>query len=71
MVAGDITESSLSEKILQVVETDFQRLDGLVVNHGKLEPVDRIADLNIQEWESNFQINLFSALQLVRANDPR
>ena len=64
-MAGDITESSLSNEIAQVAEKEFYRLDGLVVNQGMLEPVERIADANIEAWQNNFNVNVFSAVQLV------
>ena len=67
VVAGDITDSSLSKKIAQVAENGFSRLDGLVINHGVVEPVDNIANGDIKEWRSSFDVNVFSAVQLVCA----
>jgi NAD(P)-dependent dehydrogenase (short-subunit alcohol dehydrogenase family) len=41
------------------------RLDALVVNHGTLEPVARIADVVLEDWEKGFRANVTSAVGLV------
>lgn len=41
------------------------RLDALIVNHGTLNPVKRVADSTPKEWRSAFDVNVFSAVGLV------
>lgn len=48
----------------------FSKLDGLIVNHGTLSPVKRIADSTPEEWRTLFDINFFSALAFVRSHYP-
>lgn len=43
----------------------FGRLDGIVVNHGVLDPVNKVADSSVDTWKKAFDINVFSALELV------
>lgn len=44
----------------------YGRLDGLVVNHGALSPMKRIADSTPEEWSKLYDANLFSAVAFVR-----
>lgn len=41
------------------------KIDGLIINHGALEPIKRVADTSIEEWQKLFDINFFSPLALV------
>ena len=43
----------------------FTTLDALIINHGVLEPLTRIADSSAESWRSLYDINLFSAIALV------
>jgi NAD(P)-dependent dehydrogenase (short-subunit alcohol dehydrogenase family) len=38
----------------------------LVINHGTLSPVKRIADSDPSEWRSTYDVNFFSAVAFVR-----
>lgn len=40
----------------------------MVINHGVVEPVAKIADANLEEWKSGFEVNVLSAVALVRHN---
>lgn len=46
------------------------KIDGVVINHGALEPLESVANSTIGEWKKLYDINFFSALALVRANFP-
>lgn len=48
-----------------MAQSRFGRLDGLVLNHGVLEPASRIADSDVQAWRSNFDVNFFSLVAMV------
>lgn len=43
----------------------FSQIDGLIVNHGTLTPVKRIADSTPEEWRSLYDVNFFSAVAFV------
>ena len=48
----------------------YGRLDGLVVNHGVLSPMKRIADSTPEEWSKLYDANVFSAVAFVRYDCP-
>lgn len=64
--AGDLADFSLPQKAVDAAVREFGQIDGLVVNHGVLEPVTRLAGSNVEDWKTSFDINVFSALALVR-----
>jgi NAD(P)-dependent dehydrogenase (short-subunit alcohol dehydrogenase family) len=41
----------------------------MVVNHGVLTPITRLADASLEEWRKLYDINLFSGLALVSPSD--
>lgn len=43
----------------------WNRLDGVIINHGTLDPVKKVADSSAEEWRKSFDINVFSALSIV------
>jgi NAD(P)-dependent dehydrogenase (short-subunit alcohol dehydrogenase family) len=44
----------------------FGRLDAMIINHGVLEPMERIERADIDAWKAAYDANFFSALALVR-----
>ncbi|EHA46170.1 short-chain dehydrogenase [Pyricularia oryzae 70-15] len=44
----------------------FGQLDGLVLNHGTLEPLGRLENAKIDEWIQAYNTNLFSCLSLIK-----
>lgn len=52
-------------KIAEAAVKTFGKIDGIVINHGVLEPVTRLADSSIDEWKKAYDINVFSGLALV------
>ncbi|KAM3087935.1 hypothetical protein ACMFMG_002002 [Clarireedia jacksonii] len=48
----------------------FSKLDSLIINHGTLSPVKRIADTSPEEWRALFDINFFSALAFITPSLP-
>jgi NAD(P)-dependent dehydrogenase (short-subunit alcohol dehydrogenase family) len=67
VVAGDLADFSLGQKAVDLATSSWQRLDGLVVNHGVLDPVKRLADSTAEEWRASYDINLFSAVSMAKA----
>ena len=64
-IAGDITDPTLAKHIADCAESTFGSIDGLVINQGIMEPVERIANSKAEGWRKCFDINLFSAISLV------
>lgn len=62
---GDLADFSLGEKSVEIANKDFGRLDGLILNHGMLEPATRIADSDPNAWRQCFDVNFFSLVALV------
>lgn len=59
----------IAPKVTDLAVQTFGRLDGLVVNHGILTPIKRIADSTVEEWKKIYDANFFSALALVRGGN--
>ena len=68
VVAGDLTDFSLGENAVDLATSTWRRLDGLIINHGVLDPVKRVSDCQVEDWRTSFDINVFSAVALVRIN---
>ena len=66
VLAGDLADFSLGQKAHELATSTWKRLDGLIVNHAILDPVKRIANTEADEWRSLFDINVFSAVAMVR-----
>jgi NAD(P)-dependent dehydrogenase (short-subunit alcohol dehydrogenase family) len=65
VLAGDVSDLSLGKKAAELAQSKWQRLDGVIVNHGILDPVKRIANVEAEEWRQLFDVNVFSAVALV------
>ncbi|KAL8751193.1 MAG: hypothetical protein Q9184_006147, partial [Pyrenodesmia sp. 2 TL-2023] len=61
--AGDLAEFSFAQKAVEIAVKDFGRLDGLILNHGVLEPATRIANSDPEAWRRCFDINFFSLIK--------
>ncbi|KAH7077992.1 hypothetical protein BKA63DRAFT_410546 [Paraphoma chrysanthemicola] len=70
VLAGDLADPSLAAKAVELAKERWGRLDALVVNHGTLEPVKKVADSTVEEWKGAFGINVFSAVGLIQASLP-
>ncbi|EAT90750.1 hypothetical protein HBH56_190650 [Parastagonospora nodorum] len=70
VLAGDLADSSLPRKAVELALGRWGRLDALIVNHGGLDPVKKVADSTAEEWRSAFDVNVFSAVGLVQASLP-
>ncbi|KAL8769807.1 MAG: hypothetical protein Q9194_005337 [Teloschistes cf. exilis] len=65
VLAGDLNDFSLAKKAVDLAVSKWGKLDGMVLNHGVLGPVDRIANNDPQDWRSCFDVNLFSSIAFV------
>ncbi|TKA23322.1 hypothetical protein B0A50_07530 [Salinomyces thailandicus] len=64
---GDLADFSLGQKAVDLAKQRWQKLDGIIVNHGVLDPVKRLADSTAEEWRAAYDANLFSAVALSKA----
>lgn len=67
VLAGDLADFSLGHKAVQLAQDRYSKLDGVIVNHGVLDPVKRLADSTAEEWRAAYDINFFSAFALTKA----
>lgn len=65
VLAGDMGDPAVGQQAVELALKRFGKLDGLVINHGMVEPVERICDASIEEWKKSFDINVFSVIALV------
>ncbi|TQS38669.1 hypothetical protein Golomagni_00822 [Golovinomyces magnicellulatus] len=66
ILVGDMKDFQLGAQAVAKVIHDFKCLDGLVINHGSLSPIKRLADSNPTEWRSAYEVNFFSAIALIQ-----
>lgn len=70
VLAGDLADFSLGSRAVELAKTYWKKLDGLIVNHGVLDPVRRIKDSSAEKWRENFDVNFFSAIAISQAALP-
>jgi len=64
-VAGDITEISVNEKLVQEAINHFGKLDMVVTNAGKLG-LGSVTDISFEEWNETISTNLNAVFYLSR-----
>ncbi|KAF8532859.1 hypothetical protein BDD12DRAFT_764421 [Trichophaea hybrida] len=69
-LATDVAAADAPANILERIKSAFGRLDSVIVNHGVLEPVAKIADTDIDAWRDGFNINFFAVVALVKEAIP-
>jgi hypothetical protein len=52
-------------RAIELAILTFDRVDGVVINHGVLSPMTRLENASIDEWKKHYDVNFFSALALV------
>ena len=70
VVAGDLADFSIGQKAVDLATNYWQRLDGVIVNHGVLDPVKKVVDSTADEWRASYDVNLFSAFSIAKAAIP-
>jgi NAD(P)-dependent dehydrogenase (short-subunit alcohol dehydrogenase family) len=70
VVPADLTNLGAGAAIVEAAIQKYGRLDGLIVNHGTLGPVNRLSESTAQDWREAFNVNFFSAVDLVKAALP-
>ena len=61
----DINVSKTAHRAVELALISYGKLDGVVVNHGVLTPITRLADASIEDWKNHYDVNVFSALSIV------
>jgi NAD(P)-dependent dehydrogenase (short-subunit alcohol dehydrogenase family) len=69
-IPGDITIYQTSEKIVAEAVRVYGRIDAVVNNVGNIEPIASIAVGHIEDWETNFAVNVFGHVKLIQASLP-
>lgn len=64
-LAADLGKQETATELAELAVKTFGRIDGLVINHGVLNPMSRLENASIDEWKENYNINVFSGLALV------
>ncbi|KAI4639410.1 hypothetical protein J4E93_009238 [Alternaria ventricosa] len=70
VLAGDMADAALPQKAVDLANERWGRIDSLIVNHGTLDPVKKVADSSAEEWRKGFDVNVFSAVGMVQAALP-
>lgn len=70
-LAEDLSSLTVGKTIVELTLKKWQRIDGVVINHGTLDPTKRVAEMSAEEWRSAFDINAFSGISLVSTSPSR
>ena len=70
VLAGDLGEFGIGVAAVRKAVEVFGKLDAVVVNHGVLDPTARIEDADVEAWKTCFNINYFSAVEIVKEAIP-
>jgi NAD(P)-dependent dehydrogenase (short-subunit alcohol dehydrogenase family) len=65
VIGADLSEPGTGKTVVKKTLMKFGRLDGLVINHGVLDPIKKVGDSILDEWKRAFDSNFFSAIDLV------
>ncbi len=57
-------------RLVELTMRTFNRIDGIILNHGTLHPGKTIIDSTVEEWRSAFNVNFFSMVAIVSLQDP-
>lgn len=65
VVNGDLADFSLAQKAVDAALKTFGQLDGMVLNHGILGQVGKVAEADTEQWRQGFDVNFFSLVAFV------
>lgn len=69
-IAGDLTKTDVVKTVISKTLATFGRIDSIVINAGALAPVDHLDVINVDAMRQLFEINFFSAVELVKQAIP-
>ncbi|KAL2847151.1 hypothetical protein BJY01DRAFT_212797 [Aspergillus pseudoustus] len=67
---GDLSDLTLGPKVVDLAVSTFGGVDGLVLNHGILGQVGKIASASLDEWKKGYDVNFFSLVSFITAALP-
>lgn len=62
---GDLGDLSLPQKAVDLALKSFGRLDGMVLNHGILGQMAKIANADVKQWKDGLDVNFISMVAFV------
>ncbi|KAH8812962.1 short-chain dehydrogenase [Xylogone sp. PMI_703] len=65
VLAVDVASDEAGRKAVSLAVDSFSRLDGLIINHGTLGNLNRIADSAADDFRKGFDVNYFSAVSFI------
>ncbi|KAF3196968.1 hypothetical protein TWF679_003822 [Orbilia oligospora] len=60
-------QSEVKSLIIDVALSRWGRIDSLVLNHGRLDPVAKVGDADVGDWEVTFRTNFLSIVEVIQA----
>ncbi|KAA8899034.1 hypothetical protein FN846DRAFT_990920 [Sphaerosporella brunnea] len=69
-VAADVAKDETADKVVKKAIDAFGTPDSVIVNHGVLDPVAKVADADMEAWKKHFDINFFGAVAMAKAAIP-
>ncbi|KAI0173609.1 NAD(P)-binding protein [Hypoxylon sp. FL1284] len=69
-MAVDLTDFKTAPKVVEATVKAFGKIDGIVLNHGVIAPLTRIFESSADEWREAYDINVFSAVALIKEAIP-
>ncbi|KAK4172469.1 putative oxidoreductase [Triangularia setosa] len=69
-LAADMTLPATAYKLKELALLHFNHINAVIINHGALSPMTRIANSSIEEWKALYDANFFSALTLAKETIP-
>ncbi|KAK2732963.1 hypothetical protein FQN57_002332 [Myotisia sp. PD_48] len=70
ILPGDATDTPTAREAVALALKSYGRLDGLILNHGVLEPVTRLEQTDVEQWKKAYDVNLFSLVEFVKQAIP-
>jgi NAD(P)-dependent dehydrogenase (short-subunit alcohol dehydrogenase family) len=66
VITGDLAKFGLGQKAVETAHAAFGNLDGMILNHGRLSPVERVGSTDVEDWRDAFDLNFFSIVDFVK-----
>ena len=65
VLSGDVADFSLPRRAVDLAVESFGTVDALILNHGTLGQVGKVADADLQQWKEGYDVNFFSLVAFV------
>jgi NADP-dependent 3-hydroxy acid dehydrogenase YdfG len=65
VLTGNMSDLTMGSRAVDAAIKKWGRLDAIVVNHGGLDPVKKIAESSVGEWKDAFDSGVFGGVGLV------